>query len=733
MKYRDFRITEAKMSPNRFAQAIAQGDNAGVLVGFEFEVCIPKKSIEYAGGKTVQYTDDIASWLAGKSMSDLTDGIKSKGYNVFDTLTDILKIKNGVAREDNISTNIQNNYKSWAHDQIRKSPEYSIAGYLKFVKDTLNSSDFQEELVIPTGEDANGPGFARKYKAIRILDTGKKTNKWTGKDFAIHVLKLATGMDFSGDIQPESITPDVEKQINNAMMECFYGLNRPFDYRMKRMKVDSYYQLTEEKYMEMWTRAGSDYNTFKPKFIEFCTTVLGSDDLKTLLKTKLAFYGRTNNTTGALKQKLWYFITPDAQVPDVLSRGSASNSDRYKRGAEFVKDNMKSLIGSDAIIFNRYHQQTKDMTTWYIEPDGSLKPNDDDSAVEIVSPPLAANIAMKSLKQFYSEASKLKLYTSADNRTGLHINVSIPQTLDVVKLALFLGDKYVLQRFGRLDNHYSDSIIRQLADQVKNNTVSLNSFPQAQNTIKELVDDIANQHTTSINYNGKYVSFRHAGGDYLGQYDAIYQTVGRFIQAMIIASTPSMYKREYMTKLSQMISNNPVQLSIPKQIIKSGQIPVAYTDIALRLSPENLNKESIANALEHVQEWVDDQRAGRLGIGIVYYPTLKQDPSAKQRILSAKGFASDSLEIFKQLPEYAFYRATFYPVDPYGYMKAKNRIEQPEQFDSKAFSIWDNGTKIAGGVTYAGYINKSDPGFIKSYKALVSNDDRDRSRLPLPE
>jgi hypothetical protein len=104
--------------------------------------------------------------------------------------------------------------------------------------------------------------------------------------------------------------------------------------------------------------------------------------------------------------------------------------------------------------------------------------------------------------------------------------------------------------------------------------------------------------------------------------------------------------------------------------------------------------------------------------------------------MNATGFASDSLEQFKQLPDYAFYRATFYPIDANGYSKALSRVENPEQHESKskAFTIWGYGpNKAAGGVTTAGYINKSDPMFVKSYKALVSKQDRNTERLPLPE
>ena len=118
----------------------------------------------------------------------------------------------------------------------------------------------------------------------------------------------------------------------------------------------------------------------------------------------------------------------------------------------------------------------------------------------------------------------------------------------------------------------------------------------------------------------------------------------------------------------------------------------------------------------------------------MYKPVIKPDPSARQRILKGKGFASDSLEAFKQLPDNAFYLVTFYPINAYGYSKAKNKIENPDiQADSKAFTIWDGANKAAGGVPSAGYIDRSDPMFIKSYNALVSPRDRNTDRLPLPE
>jgi len=155
----------------------------------------------------------------------------------------------------------------------------------------------------------------------------------------------------------------------------------------------------------------------------------------------------------------------------------------------------------------------------------------------------------------------------------------------------------------------------------------------------------------------------------------------------------------------------------------------------LRLSPEKQNKEGVNVALNHAQNWIKNASIGRYGGETMYKPVIKQDPSARQRILNAKGFASDSLEAFRQLPDYAFYRVTFYPIDAYGYSRARDKVENPDkQPDSKAFTIWGDGAdKVAGGVTSAGYIGRSDPMFIKSYNALVSPSDRNTDRLPLPE
>ena len=245
------------------------------------------------------------------------------------------------------------------------------------------------------------------------------------------------------------------------------------------------------------------------------------------------------------------------------------DSGDYRGSAEVMAKALTQPFGKP-IIFNRYHEKTKDTKHWYIEPDGSLEPNDDDGSCEVVSPPLPVKDAIAALKTFYGIARSMNLYTSVDNNTGLHINVSIPEKLDVLKLAIFVGDEYVIKQWGREDNDYVDSVMKSLTgdlpdmayyDRPKDKEVPYN--PSIKKHYKELLQvakDISDEHTASVNFNGKYVSFRHAGGDYLNKEDSVINVVGRFVRAMIIASDPNMYRKEYLIKLQKLIGGGPAKV-----------------------------------------------------------------------------------------------------------------------------------------------------------------------------
>jgi hypothetical protein len=254
-------------------------------------------------------------------------------------------------------------------------------------------------------------------------------------------------------------------------------------------------------------------------------------------------------------------------------------------------------MGAPVHIFQRYHQRGKNLTDWYIEPDGSLDPNNDyDATAEIVSPPLPAAQAVDALKRFYAMAAQLNLYTNSS--TGLHINVSIPDRLDVLKLAVFTGDQHVLQQFGRQNNDYAVSSQQSIAGRVASGSPVLKTKtakkpgvlgqPKTQTTLdvkslQRIAQAATGAHTASISDNGKYISFRHAGGDYLQNYTSVFNVVGRFIRAMIIASDPTLYAQEYQTKLAKLAGTSPAASpsTVPTmlQTIRTQGMPVIQLDV----------------------------------------------------------------------------------------------------------------------------------------------------------
>jgi hypothetical protein len=255
----------------------------------------------------------------------------------------------------------------------------------------------------------------------------------------------------------------------------------------------------------------------------------------------------------------------------------------YLGAVKVLKPALEKTMNSEVTVFSSYHQKTKNMTSWYIEPDGSLNTVEyDDGAAEIVGPPQPAAKALETLANFYSMAKKLHLYTN--DSTGLHINISIPQNIDILKLAVFSGDQYVLQQFNRLDNDYAASVIRDLKTGIKPRVLNDKGLTKLKiKSIEDLANSLTNRHTASITNNGKYISFRQVGGNYLNEYDQVLNVVGRFVRAIIIASDPNAYRKEYLAELGKLImptSDNSIDLQI-EQLRKEGlKVTVGYIYIS---------------------------------------------------------------------------------------------------------------------------------------------------------
>lgn len=235
---------------------------------------------------------------------------------------------------------------------------------------------------------------------------------------------------------------------------------------------------------------------------------------------------------------------------------------------EYVADELKSETGIDAAYDDSYHSASRSRAQekgqWIIEPDSSIDADDsEDAGLEFISPALEINEALKQMQQVL-EFIREHGYTNTS--TGLHINISVPDynvdKLDYVKLAIFLGDKYVLEQFDRLSNHYCDGAYKKIGNKVQQ--MKGDELKAVMNKMKEGLTLAASKiiHTgytskyTSINTKEGYIEFRSPGGNYLDDpVEKLTNTAVRMALALRIATDENMYKKEYQKRLYKVLND----------------------------------------------------------------------------------------------------------------------------------------------------------------------------------
>ncbi len=473
-------VNEVAMNPGTFSAAVAQGQQQGVLVGFEFEVLVPAatlgkkaKSNKLTHDKIQKIFDNADFWIG----SDIGTGSEVNRVSIqkFDSL---FKVK------PNVKTNhssiqaaydqLNNNTIASIKEMFSQVPEDIRKKIVPLAKSRLNK-EFPELANSAAGQIMFGKLFGRElYSYLRSQARVQGRNR---------LVALSDSIRFKSVLQWDDVFAEYFK--NTFYQENF---SRLFDYDPQQvfasLNLDSYADYEDE------------YDDYEYDYL------------------------------GA---------------------------------AKILKPAVKQAFGRNVRVFTEYHEESKNLNDWYIEPDSSLTTdNSEDGAAEIVSPPMPAAEAMTALKNFYGLANQLNLYTN--NTTGLHINVSIPGNLDILKLAMFLGDQYILQQFGRQNSSYAKSAEKEIKTGAAQRLTSTKNNVSDLKNLERMAQEATSGHAASISNNGKYISFRHVGGNYLSDYAKIANAVGRFVRAMIIASTPSAYAKEYQTKLAKIQnSNRPIE------------------------------------------------------------------------------------------------------------------------------------------------------------------------------
>ena len=230
-----------------------------------------------------------------------------------------------------------------------------------------------------------------------------------------------------------------------------------------------------------------------------------------------------------------------------------------------VADDFSNSIGKPVNASRSYHGARREAGHYVVEPDGSLEgDNPGDAGLEFVSPPMPIDEMMSDLNKVRAWAGREGCYTN--DSTGLHINISVPNysldKLDYVKLALLMGDEYVLELFGRSGNTYTKAATGKIRDALRKNP---DLAPVMMDKMRDHMEDLATKaiHSgitdkyTSINTKTGYIEFRSPGGDWLdANFDKIENTLLRFTVALSAAIDPEAYRQEYLKKLYKLLESS---------------------------------------------------------------------------------------------------------------------------------------------------------------------------------
>ena len=306
-----------------------------------------------------------------------------------------------------------------------------------------------------------------------------------------------------------------------------------------------------------------------------------------------------------------------------------------------VADEFSRMIGKPINASQRYHGARREAGHYVVEPDGSLEPDDsDDAGLEFVSPPMPIDEMLSDFNKVVAWAKSKGCYTN--DSTGLHINVSVPDfsrdKLDYVKLAILLGDEYVLKEFGREGNTYTKSALKRVKDNIRSRP---EDAKRLLDSMKAGLSDIASKavHSgatdkyTSINTKDGYIEFRSPGGDWLdADIPKVENTLLRFVVALDAACDPQKYRKEYLTKLYKLLSPSKDATDTIQYFTKyaAGELPKA----ALRsfVKQAQLERKIKSDKEQGKKYWwrIDKEgRGARNGASVEVIATSKEEALEK--------------------------------------------------------------------------------------------------------
>jgi hypothetical protein len=430
--------------------------------------------------------------------------------------------------------------------------------------------------------------------------------------------------DEEGDMEPDFDSDDRVSSFS-GIEDFFLGngdINgrREVDRLMEKIQ-DSYNEWASEKLSEFWQDEKDNFfrNEMKDEFDfdeikERAAEELGLDPDDDEVTARVSevfdeFVEDEWDNQGRTYQRVYDSWMEDQDLPDETDFFSSQGwrwmqniYEEYSRYIEWpyyrqtndggpsletIGEQFSDMIGKPVNVSSRYHGAKRNPGEYSLETDGSIDTDGDGAGLEFITPPMPIDELLKDLSKTINWAKRNGATTNES--TGLHMNVSIPNAnfrdLDYTKLALLLGDNYVLDQFGRAANSYTKGALEKITgtmkykpEEVQNllNQMRLGLNKLAANSIVERYGKY-----TSINPKEGYVEFRSPGGDWLNEdIGKLTNTLLRFVVALDAALDPEKYRQEYLKKLYQLLQpkseEDPLAIfakysagALPKSALKS--------------------------------------------------------------------------------------------------------------------------------------------------------------------
>ena len=370
---------------------------------------------------------------------------------------------------------------------------------------------------------------------------------------------------------------------------------------------------------------------------------------------------------------------------------------------EEIADSFKSKIGKPVVASSSYHSAKRNDTDYIVEPDSSLDPdNSSDAGLEFISPPMPVDEMFSDMDKIVNWAENYGCYTNSS--TGLHMNISVPNMstakLDFVKLALLMGDEYVLGQFGRIANSYAKSAMKLVRDRVAQRPEDAEAMlGQMKEHLGALASKVIHSGETtkytSINTKDGYVEFRSPGGDWLDDYNSdkgkIENTMLRFVVALDAAMDPEKYRQDYLKKLYKLLDikkeTDPLKYFA---LYATGEMPqIALKSFLKQAQLERRIKKGDTGGKDFKWE------IGRPGYGASIIVVAKSKEEAIDKALAPDGY-----------PDWANARnqLTVRPIGPADTSAVKATVNEPRpagEAGSNKYEMFNRGSGIVMRTFYA--------------------------------